>query len=529
MYFRLLFFGLCTLFISCSDTIELSVRPEFAPEDGKELVVSVNNQPISKARVESTYFPSGSEIGVFLRSMDGSYYDGVGYNNAKFTASGEETSQTWEVNASDAIRLNTKIGKAYAYYPWTASATADLKIPITNDGTDWMYATEAANDLSSTNNVAQFTMAHAMTLIKCKVVKGNYFDNGEISSVSVSGPGLGSNGFMDLSQAKVTDVTDAGAEIVTSVTGQMGSEPFEQTIWAVPSGVFGALKFKVTVDGTPYVASSIECELLSGQVYVYTLTVNSQGLDVSSVSVKDWENADQGTEEPVFTDAWETQRSIDGVYAIDDYGRPVAYEDATADSYAGVAFVVKGKVYQVAKTNALGSNGTDIVYNWKTGYFDIGAIKNYLYLDGELTGGYLDGVTAPQMPNDPSQWAAGALSDFEGAQNTEAIIAAQTVDGVVQDETLGKAVVSFRENLNLNEGYDDWFAPSCGEYAFMYLHRAALNELLEKAGGVGLVDHYYWTSSERDSNKGWCIDFTKGELSNTTKYNTACIRFVKHL
>ena len=86
------------------------MRPEFAPEDGKELVVSVNNQPISKSRIESTYLPSGSEIGVFLRSMDGSYYDGMGYNNAKFTASGDESSQSWNINASDAIRLNTKIG-----------------------------------------------------------------------------------------------------------------------------------------------------------------------------------------------------------------------------------------------------------------------------------------------------------------------------------------------------------------------------------------------------------------------------------
>ena len=190
--------------------------------------------------------------------------------------------------------------------------------------------------------------------------------------------------------------------------------------------------------------------------------------------------------------------------------------------------MVKGKVYQVAKTNALGYDGTDIVYNWKTGCFDIGALKNYRYLDGEVTGGYLDGVTAPQMPNDPSQWTAGALSGFEGAHNTEAIIAAQTVDGVIQDETLGKAVLSFRENVNLNEGYDDWFAPSCGELAFMYLHRAALNELLEKAGEVGLVDRYYWTSSERDHQRNWYIDFSKGGLLFAGKQSDSRLRLLRH-
>ena len=103
MSLRLLFFGSVALFIGCSDEMDSSDRPIMQPEEEKELVVSVDNQSITKAPIESIFFPSGSEIGVYLRSMDGSYYDGIGYNNSKFTASGDESSQSWKVNANDAI------------------------------------------------------------------------------------------------------------------------------------------------------------------------------------------------------------------------------------------------------------------------------------------------------------------------------------------------------------------------------------------------------------------------------------------
>lgn len=529
MFLRLLLIGVFTLLTSCSDMMDISEQPPFLLEDGKELVVLVNNQPISKACVESTYLPEGAEIGVFLRATDGSNYDGVAYNNIKYTSFGSESSQTWDVETYGAIRLTSQKGQAYAYYPWTSSATSQLKIPISNDGTDWMFSTESAFNLSSTNNVAQFTMAHAMTLIRCKVVKGNYVDTGLVTALSVSGSGLGTNGFMDLSQAKVTDITGAGTEIVENVTGQLGPDPFSGLLWAVPTGEIGALSFKVTVDGNPYVASSNACEILSGKIYDYTLTVNSKGLDVSMVSVKNWSDSDQGVSEPLFTDVWEPWRQVDGVYAIDDYGRPVAYAEATAETYQGAALIIKGKVYQVAKVNAPGHDGTDKVYWWRTGYFDIGGLKNYIYIDGENTSGYIDGTTTPQLPSDPAQWIVGAISDFDGARNTEAIIAAQTIEGVIQDETLGQAVVNFRNDAERNEGFTDWFVPSCGEYAYMYRNRTALNELLLKAGGVGLTNPAYWTSTERAPDGSWYIAFARGGLFFAGKANLSHLRLVRHL
>ncbi|MGM9797895.1 MAG: hypothetical protein ACI3ZY_10075 [Parabacteroides sp.] len=213
----------------------------------------------------------------------------------------------------------------------------------------------------------------------------------------------------------------------------------------------------------------------------------------------------------------------------------MAYAEAstTSETLTGVAFVLNGKAYQVAKTNATGYDGAFTVYWWKNSPKDINGLTNYSTTDGTNSSGYLpkadgfwDGST--HIDGDWTQWstytnATAALSDFNGQENTKLIIEAQTTDDIVQDYTLAKAVIEFRGNSSINESHTDWFVPSCGELAFMFLKMTELNELLDKVSGTQFSTNTYWSSSEHSSNYALYVDFSCGYV-NVSGYKNSYSR-----
>lgn len=205
---------------------------------------------------------------------------------------------------------------------------------------------------------------------------------------------------------------------------------------------------------------------------------------------------------------------IDGVYAIDNNDNAVDYSTASTSSsgsYKGVAFVVKGKAYQVAKVSTTEYNSTF----WdKTNYTNIAGLTDFTTLDGSNMEGWFDEPGWLELSKDPYTWIAGALSDFNGKSNTEIIIAAQN-NGTL-DDTLGKEVMDFRYGSN-NEGYNDWFVPSCGELAYMYLKWEEFNTLLSKIGGQEFDTWVRWSSSEYDEEYVWIVDFYNGYVSTMDK------------
>ena len=89
----------------------------------------------------------------------------------------------------------------------------------------------------------------------------------------------------------------------------------------------------------------------------------------------------------------------DGVYAIDNDCNPVEYATAsTAENgiNKGVAFVIKGKAYQVAKVEATGFEGASTVYWDKNNSTDL-ALTNYTKVDGTNSYGYLAGTITPEL------------------------------------------------------------------------------------------------------------------------------------
>ena len=511
---------LLVLLLDCSDGLEFVE----SSSDSVTLDIKVNQQPLAKAAVAGRYLPDGAEMGVFLRASDGSRYDAVSLKAAKYIASGEEAAQTWVTSGAQPMILTGSVGQVYGYYPWIEGEYSDLKIPIVNDGTDWMYTAHPATNVSASNPVAQVQLSHAMAIIRCTLIKGAYTAAGEVTTVAVTSDALATGATMDLAQAKVSDYTGVGLEIAAKEVGTLGDDPLVVDLWAVPTGESAALNFSIVADGNRYLVSAPALTPEGGHVYNYTFTISTVGVEVSAVRITDWSLDDKGGLHSGVADLWEEARHTEGVYAIDHYGQPVPYAEATADSYAGVAFAVLGRVYQVAKVDAIGSDGTTDVYWWKTGYVDIPELVSYRTFFQQTGIEYVS-----LLPADPTEWSVGALSEFCGAENTEIIIVAQTKEGVVLDDTLAKAVLNFRANVEVNEGHDDWFCPSLGELCYMCKVKDKLEALLVKTGGE-LFSEKYGSSTEWRSDAFYYCNFLQGLHSGAFfKYEPIIIRFLRRI
>ena len=68
------------------------------------------------------------------------------------------------------------------------------------------------------------------------------------------------------------------------------------------------------------------------------------------------------------------------------------------------------------------------------------------------------------------------------------------------------------------DGYCDWFLPNKEQLNQLYIHRSSVG---------GILNTYYWSSSESDSNKAWGQDFSNGEQLNGNKTNTSHVRPVR--
>ena len=64
----------------------------------------------------------------------------------------------------------------------------------------------------------------------------------------------------------------------------------------------------------------------------------------------------------------------------------------------------------------------------------------------------------------------------------------------------------------------------------MYLTKTDFNAAIAKIGGTVLESGYYWSSSERNSNCAWAVDFNWGYFSNLSyKNNYLRVRFVQNI
>ena len=123
-----------------------------------------------------------------------------------------------------------------------------------------------------------------------------------------------------------------------------------------------------------------------------------------------------------------------------------------------------------------------------------------------------------------------ALLDIEGAKNTNEILrTARMASGT--DNTVFYAPAAhyckFYNHLTYNMGTNSlgWYLPAAGELQLIYSHRVELNKTLTLLSTQNyrtrpLYTGPYWSSTEYDNQKAWCLDNGLLSTSKTRNHDT---------
>ena len=498
------------------------------------------NQPQSRAGIiTANTLADGSTIGILLDDGAETDYDAV--DNIKFTASTQNAKQVWTPE-SDIVLSDTK-GTLYAYYPYVQGTDLSA-IPVeTASQTDYLYATPVSNVNESNASVA-VTMNHMLSNIKVSIARGTYVGDGNITNITIQSDGFATGGTFNAAQATpaFTAVTGTGDEITRTVTATLGGTATDMMV--VPTGTSKAVTFIATIDGVDYTVTSSDVELEEGNSYEYTLSLNSTFMSVASVAVTPWNTVPK---ESLTLEKYNPWKFLDNeVYAVAADGSPV--EVANADeSCIAVALVVGEHKFWIEKNEtknttsikaaytADGASNTSYTYfYWGMYGSDNTSITNYTQTGGGGTSsyGYLpkaDGTyqSTPNLSGDYTTWTSGALSDFNGKENTAALLAASDTDSYTTYANMATWCKTFNQTATENQGYTDWYIPACGQLALMWLNMAEINTALTAIGGTTISSNLYWSSSEYSSYTGWYVNFYNGGVNYDGKRNSYRVRFVR--
>ena len=504
------------------------------------------NAPQSRAGIitENT-LADGSTIGILLDDGAETDYDAV--NNIKFTASTQDAKQVW-TPASDIVLSDTK-GTLYAYYPYTEGTDLSA-IPVeTATQTDYLYATPVQNVNESNASVA-VTMNHMLSNIRVSIARGTYVGTGNISNITIQSDGLATGGTFNAAQATpaFSSVTGTGDEISRNVTATLGGTATD--IMVVPTGSSKAVTFTATIDDVDYTVTSSDVELEEGNSYEYTLSLNSTFMSIASVAVNPW------TSVPKESLTLEKDiPNVSKVYAVREVDKKlIEYENIDTDNeqYIAVALHVTGKNFDKkfwieknetnntisikAAYDADGASNTNYTYfYWGMDGADNTSITNYTKTGdgGTSSSGYLplaNGSYASSSNNlsgDYTTWTSGALSDFNGKNNTAALLEASDTDSNTTYANMATWCRIFNQTATENQGYTDWYIPACGQLTLMFLNKTAINNTLTKIGGQTIASSGYLSSSEYSSNRGWGVGFHSGYVYYNFKNDYSRVRFVR--
>ncbi|MDY5639215.1 MAG: fimbrillin family protein, partial [Parabacteroides sp.] len=402
-------------------------------------------------------------------------------------------------------------------------------IPIdVTENQDVMWATPYSGAYNA-SPTATLPMNHALSVIRFSLSKGDYSGDGNITSIKIKGAGMAKTGFLNAKDGAVTP-TDGGAEIdlgaTTTLTGV--AQTVEQLV--IPTNASGNISVTIQMDGKTFEAtSSAPITPEQSKAYKFGLAFSDSKLTMSTVTIGSLDEVDEGNMTPIVqNNPWKDVLGTDGVYAIKDDGSPVAYADASDDSYAGVAIVMYGRALQI-------SNRDLSSQVWGSQSVNISGITDMTKTGGGVTGiyGYLlqpsgsyNGTphieTYDLWLNTPNT----ALADTAGWSNTEALITAHS--GLTPSSSyMGAATVDFRNGAN-NQGYSDWFVPSAAQLAYIYMNHDKINELLPKCGGETLLTSFYWSSSEYSTDSAWLVHFVWGRVDTSVKGGNF-VRFCRYI
>lgn len=252
-----------------------------------------SNIPALNLRMAGNAFEANDAIGI---SMTG---DATATNVEYKTTAGGATA-TFAPAATGLTFAEGQTVNFVSYYPYSANATTDLAIDLTNAQTDVLYSNnltgiKTAKDATGANHVLQFT--HKLALV-------SFTMTGLPAGTTITSAQL--EGIVTTSSMKIADGTLTNGTTTATQKLQLAAGTFAPTI-VIPATNSNAKLVITLSDGKSYSYTFPSLALQSGKNHKFNVTLASGAITVDQVNgqISDWDvvdgdditvNPDGGTE-----------------------------------------------------------------------------------------------------------------------------------------------------------------------------------------------------------------------------------------
>jgi len=241
-----------------------------------------SNIPALNLRMAGNAFEANDAIGI---SMTG---DATATNVEYKTTAGGATA-TFAPAATGLTFAEGQTVNFVSYYPYSANATTDLAIDLTNAQTDVLYSNnltgiKTAKDATGANHVLQFT--HKLALV-------SFTMTGLPAGTTITSAQL--EGIVTTSSMKIADGTLTNGTTTATQKLQLKNGAFAPTI-VIPATNANAKLVITLSDGKSYSYTFASLALQSGKNHKFNVTLASNALTVDQINgqISDWNVVDEG-------------------------------------------------------------------------------------------------------------------------------------------------------------------------------------------------------------------------------------------
>ena len=239
-----------------------------------------SNIPALNLRMANNAFEANDAIGI---SMTG---DATATNVEYKTTAGGATA-TFKPAAAGLTFAEGQTVNFVSYYPYSANATTDLAIDLTNAQTDVLYSNnltgiKTAKDATGANHVLQFK--HKLALV-------SFTMTGLPAGTTITSAQL--EGIVTTSSMKIADGTLTNGTTTATQKLQLAAGAFAPTI-VIPAANSNAKLVITLSDGKSYSYTFPSLALQSGKNHKFNVTLASGAITVDQVNgqISDWEVVD---------------------------------------------------------------------------------------------------------------------------------------------------------------------------------------------------------------------------------------------
>lgn len=218
------------------------------------------------------------------------------------------------------------------------------------------------------------------------------------------------------------------------------------------------------------------------------------------------------------------------MYAVTAEGKLVTYDDAD-ETCIGVALIVNDA--PTPQRLMIEKNGEANTISGNAAYTEDGATYRfrgqYHWGPGDINVENIPDLVNDEYTNEEIK------TDFNGKVYTAALLEIEDNDGVENTyANIATYCKIFNNTEEENQGYNDWYIPSAGQFGEIYNNFTAINEVLQKIGGTIFsynLGNYigWWTSNETNNSYAVIYNQYDGFVNSINKKSGHKVRFVRDL